>query len=198
MSSIPCDVVLLADPRLAAKAIKTSEQLESLGSHFTLKDGSYYPHASLYMFQLGVDDIEEAKQALERIAEEGRQLNLKPTRIYQSHGYIDVEYEKTNEVSALQNNVLGAINPIRKGMRAKDVARLADSDGLEKENYTKYGYKAVGELFRPHITFTRFTDPRQKVEPLEPSNFVGTFTHLGLFEMGDNGTCIRKIAEFKL
>ncbi len=50
------------------------------------------------------------------------------------------------------------------------------------------------------MTVTRFNsnEPRSILDLPAPQEFNGAFPKLGLFEMGDNGTCIRKIAEFSL
>jgi len=97
-------------------------------------------------------------------------------------------------------DVISAINPIRDGLRENDKARLMSATGELRENLEKYGYRGVGELFRPHMTFTRFANGRAiDVSSLPDSHeFSGEFLTLGLFEMGDNGTCVRKIAEYKL
>ena len=79
--------------------------------------------------------------------------------------------------------------------------KMQDAEGLKLENLQKYGYPAIGDLFRPHITLTRLEEHNPKVLDLLPqdiSTFSGVFDRLGLFEMGENGTCIRKIAEFPL
>lgn len=85
-------------------------------------------------------------------------------------------------------------------MRESDVAKMADATGLKLENLQKYGYPAVGELFRPHITLTKFpaeTEPDLTSLP-DPTIFTGHFTKIGLFEMGENGTCVRPLATFEL
>jgi 2'-5' RNA ligase len=85
-------------------------------------------------------------------------------------------------------------------MREKDVAKMQDATGVMLENFKKYGYPAAGTLFRPHITLTRLKDHKPEITELlsDVRTFDGTFDRVGLFEMGDNGTCIRKIAEYGL
>ena len=62
---LPCDIVVLPEPALAQSAIQASAQLLMLGSaQFTLKDGVYFPHLSLYMLKLGVSELERAAAAL--------------------------------------------------------------------------------------------------------------------------------------
>lgn len=200
MDSIPCDIVILPTIDLASKAIAASRQLESHATLFTLQETTYVPHASLYMTQLKVADIEKVKELLREIAERTPLLELTTTGYGQAEGYIDADYKRTDELARLQAVVIEAINPIRDGMREKDKARMLTTEGKVRENLEKYGYRGVGELFRPHLTFTRFTDgqPIDTNALPDPHQFDGKFIKLGLFEMGDNGTCTRRVAEFDL
>lgn len=200
MSSLPCDVVILPNNELAEKAMAASQRLAPLGSLFTLEIGKYFPHASLFMLQLKEDDIEIVKSLLAEIASKTDKLNLKASNFDQAHAFIDVEYARNEQIDALQQQVIAALNTVRDGMREKDKARMLEATDLALENFQNYGYKNVGELFRPHITFTRFNEEQPTAESLLPkiSIFDGSFTKLGLFEMGNNGTCVRKIAEFDL
>ncbi len=205
MSSLPCDVVLLPTSELATKAIEASKTTKKYDSFFTLEYGAFYPHMSLYMFQLNETDISKVEEVLAKIAKDTKAVSAKATdyRLGEGFGagYVDPEYEVTEELSGLQNRVIEVVNPIRAGMRESDVRKMQDAEGLKLENLQKYGYPAVGTLFRPHITLTRLKEHNPKVLDLLPqdiSTFSGVFDRLGLFEMGENGTCIRKIAEFKL
>jgi hypothetical protein len=197
-ASIPCDIVILPSSDLAQKAIDLSHGLQKHGTLFELSNTGPFPHASLYMTQLKVGDLDKAKTILAAIAAAAPVCNLIVSRYDQAEGYIDADYARTDALDNLQMTVVAAINPIRDGMREKDKARLAEATGKVRENLKQYGYRSVGELFRPHITFTRFADGRaiDTSSLPNPNEFSGTFTKLGLFEMGDNGTCVRRIAEF--
>lgn len=200
MDSMPCDVVILPSSELAEKAIAASSLLEPYDSLFTLELGKYFPHASLYMLQLKQTDLDKVQGLLSDIAKEFRSLSLRAERFYQAQCYVDVEYEKSGQLIQLQQKVVAALNPIRDGMREKDKARMAEATGLALANFEQYGYKYVGELFRPHITFTRLSEEKPDFEAVLPalSSFDGAFTRIGLFEMGDNGTCVREIGSWEL
>jgi 2'-5' RNA ligase len=199
-SSIPCDIVVLPSDELAAKAILASKNLKLLGSLFSLEIGKYFPHSSIYMLQLSTDAIGQVKHVLADIAQETKSLHLEANGYYQKEGFIDAGYTVSGELRNLQEKILSAINTLRDGMREKDKARMVEATGLALKNYQDYGYKYVGELFRPHITLTRFTEEQPTAEQLlsNVSDFNGTFTKIGLFEMGDNGTCIRQIGSWNL
>ncbi len=205
MTILPCDVVLLPSQELATKAINASRQTKEYESFFTLEDGKFYPHTSLYMFQLNETDISKVEVVLTNIAKSTRAVAARATayRLGEGFGvgYVGPEYELTDELSTLQDKVIEAVNTLRAGMRESDVRKMQDAEGLKLENLQKYGYPAIGDLFRPHITLTRLKDHNPKVLealPQDVSTFNGVFDRLGLFEMGENGTCIRKIAEFPL
>jgi hypothetical protein len=96
--------------------------------------------------------------------------------------------------------VLDALNPVRDGMREKDKTRMMEATGVVRQNLEQYGYRGIGDLFRPHITLSRLEiENDDSLESLgNLTAYDGVFPKIGLFEMGDNGTCVRKIAEFKL
>lgn len=200
MNSIPCDIVLLPNPLLAKLAISTSQELERFDSLFTLEDGKFFPHVSLYMCQLSLKSIPRIEEQLSAISHSMSALQLEAYRYDHSKCYIDAEYKKFPELVGIQEGVIKAVNPIREGMREKDVDRMKEAEGLALKNFQDYGYKYIGELFRPHLTLTRLKAENLKsIEELDDvSRFSGVFLKLGLFEMGDNGTAVRKLAEFEL
>lgn len=198
MASLACNIVLLASNDIAQKAITASERLQAHDALFTLDERGPFPHVSLYMTQLKNTDVEEVIRLLTTIATTAPSFSLIADTYFQKEGYIDANYVRTAELDALQMTVIDAINPIRDGMRDKDKARLPLTEGLARKNLEQYGYRGVGELFRPHMTLTRFVSSAKiNTSTLPPvSDFSGQFPKLGLFEMGANGTCIRKIVEF--
>ena len=204
MNSIPCDVVLLPNDELGQKAIYASQLLKTYNSFFTLEIGKFYPHMSLYMLQLNEDDIRKIEVELSKISNDFHVFIAKATTYSLGEGfgvgYVDPEYEATVELHDLQQKVIEVINPLRSGMRESDIAKMQDATGIKLENLQKYGYPAIGKLFRPHITLTRLKEHRAEVLDVLPeiNTFDGTFDRIGLFVMGENGTCIKKISEFSL
>lgn len=204
MQTIPCDVVLLPEPALAQKAITASQKFADYDPLFTLKIGMFYPHMSLYMFQLSVSAIDQAEQLLGDIAS-GTQVVKATAKNYtlgsgHAVGYIDPGYVVTEELRALQQRVINDFNPIRSGMRESDIVKMRDATGPKLRNLQQWGYPSVGELFRPHMTLTRLKEYNSAALNVLPeiTTFSGHFNRIGLFEMGPNGTCVRLIKECKL
>jgi 2'-5' RNA ligase len=201
MESIACDVVIMPEDSVASRAIETSKSLEKEGTLFTLDKDSCQPHVSIYMLQLKVVDLGKVSEILKNIAQKTSKFSLETSKYFEVMQFIDAEYQKTAALETLQRNIINELNPLRDGMRQQDRMRMEQAEGLAKEYFEKYGTKSVFNFFRPHLTFTRFMSEQTNPQDLLPediSQFNGIFTHLGLFETGENGTCVRKIAAFEL
>jgi hypothetical protein len=204
MNSLPCVIALLPDEELTEKTLIASANLHILDVLVTLEMGKYFPHLSLYMCQLRIKDMPKIEETLRSVARAQPVLSLNASKYSVSEGYaagyVDPEYQVTEELRKLQRTVVEGINPLRDGMMAKDLLKPQDADGLMLENLQKYGFAPIGKLFRPHITLTRLKDSNADVLSLLPDvgTFNGTFDRLGIFEMGDNGTCITQLSEFQL
>lgn len=203
--TLPCNIVLLPNEGQAQHAIQASRLLAPQGTMFTLDDQSFYAHNSLYMFQMSTTSQEQCITALQELAAETAVQRLaQDGYFYQDaghgKGYVEISFAKNESVVSLQERVIELFNTLRSGMRESDKNKMIDATGVKLENLQKYGYPSIGELFRPHMTLTKFPveiEPDLSVLP-NASIFTGTFTRIGLFEMGPNGTCIRKIAAFDL
>lgn len=166
----------------------------------TLNNTDCYAHTSLYMLQLDEDILPKIYEILAGIARSFEPIQLEAYRYDSGRGYIDAEYRRNKQIDDLQEQILEALNPLRAGMREKDKAYMEYATGDVLKNLQKYGYENVGKLFRPHLTLTRLKEDNESaLEVLEEvESFSGLFPRLGIFEMGDHGTSIRKIATFDL
>lgn len=194
------DIVILPTTDLATKVVNASARLETNGVRFTLSKTGPFPHVSLYMVQLPETAVSEAMARLMQVAGRTGSLTLTATDYSQGRGYLGISYARLPSTDALQDQIISAINPLRDGLMEDDVERLQAATGVTRTNLEQYGYVYAKALFRPHLTLTRFTDENEvSAEGLpDPTTFSGRFLELGLFELGDNGTCIRKVAGFAL
>lgn len=200
MESKPCSIVLLPNQPLAENAIEISRKLADHGTQFTLKNGSVYPHVSLYMFELKGNNYQKVQDALQVLAAAQSAQDLVADAYDQRMSFLSAEYLVTPALQKLQDLVIDAFNPLRNGIREKDTQRMLRSEGAKRQYFEKYGYPNVKELFWPHLTLTRFNTEDLFDTKLLPdvSTFSGVFDKIGFFESGDNGTCVNLIASYDL
>jgi 2'-5' RNA ligase len=200
MNSIACNIVLIPNNKIAESAYRISSQLEKYGTLFTLKEGEYFPHLSLYMLQLKDSNVAKVCEVLASIAKTPHSINLVADAYRQGERYIGASFSRTTALDTLQMTIVNSINTFSNGMPEKDKKHLETAKGKALEYLELYGYRDIGEFFHPHITLTRFkSDEEPNLEFLpSASKFDTTFTKLAIFERGDHYTCVRKIAEFEL
>jgi hypothetical protein len=174
-----------------------------------LDDATLFGHLSMYMGSFEPDAVPAAVAVLTDLAAGTPPLELTAERYLQDveQGMIEVAYRPTPAVCGLQERIVAGFNPLRSGLRYADpVGRvlgewLPSTAGETRANLDRYGYDEIGGLFRPHITFTRFRrrDLRIDLGTLPPAGgFSGMFGRLGLYEMGQHGTCTRRVGEVDL
>lgn len=177
----PYDVVLIPSDVVVARAVALSETLASRGSYFTLDDTSYFPHLSLYMLQLDGDGLDKTREVLSRIAGETQKLEGRVADYKYVNNYLEIDYTTSPELASLQERIVSGLNLLRSGLRDKEKIRLSTSTGKERENILQYGYRWIGDLFNPHITFARFKDNQEScLSTLPPKEtFTGKFPSFG-------------------
>jgi hypothetical protein len=188
-----------------------------LGQPISADDGICHPHVSLFMLRLDADEISPLLSAIDALAAglpavpaQGQQWRHNP------QGAPELHFHQSQDWIALQRNVVGAAEPLRRGrLRATDPAgtRLADlveqlqqenPDGHRLRQLTRYGYDEIADdqavRFSPHITLAwpkdDFAVPLTGLPPA-PS-WHGSLGELAVFGMGPNGTCTNLFGSFSL
>lgn len=198
-NSVPCAIVLYPTSKLANLAYQTHKNLEKQGSLATSSDREYDAHLSLYLLQVDLQVTDKIKQILEELVESTRPINLTAKEIRHGGGWVDVTYEPNEAIVEMQRKVIEKINPLRDGLRTKDEESIGSATGIVLENLQKYGYRGVGKEFVPHVTFARFINKDARVKIAKNIHeFDGIFASIGMFELGDYGTCVRKFFEIHL
>ncbi|NUR88180.1 MAG: hypothetical protein HOY71_29175 [Nonomuraea sp.] len=210
MGDLPVyDVVLLPPPGVAARSVGLSEWCAARAPvEFVLSEDRLYPHLSLFMATLDAEGCAQAVRRLEDISGRTAAVELRGTHFAgNEHGMFELFYGKTDAVVGLQEDVLAEIAPLRAGWRRRDpVGRELDSyrriaPPAAVGNFERYGYDEVGDLFRPHITMTRFQERGHGVDPesLPPvEDFSAVFGKLALCVMGEHGTCTEIVSAHPL
>ena len=190
------DIALLPEESIASRAIEYSEHLKSLGTEFVLGRKTNLPHLSMYMFRLKDEDMPKVVDIVEATAHKA--IHLKAVNYGFNWQYFDVEYARTKELEELQAKILD-ITKYRQELDEGDRKLMEEAAGEAKRNWKDYGFKQVGELYRPHLTFTRFKTLEEA--PSDPPNlevFSGKYIRLGIYQLGPHGTCLSEVAGFDL
>jgi 2'-5' RNA ligase len=201
MQSESLNIVIYPPKEINQKAIAISKQLKKNGNLFILDDLNYFPHVSIYSSDFPLRNIPKIRKALRDFAAETKPFRLTSIKNRQNKkGFVDVVYRRSRGVRELQKNIIALLNPLREGLlRPRDEARMSQLREVERRNVRRYGYRSVGSEFFPHVTFTRLEKyDKSAFSKIEKSNFSFNVEEMGLFYLGQHGTCRKLIEIFKL
>lgn len=203
IEQVSLNIAVIPDGRVRERAIGMSQIIrDNFQSEFVLNQFNKIPHISIYQGMFPAKNIDKIKDAV-------RSVSQKTGRIYFSMDGFSVDYgtflfwnsEKTQEHIDIQMKFIEKINPLREGLVPSVLETLLDIPEEEKRNIKLYGYPAVGERFRPHVTITRAKNPDDARKML---NFLGELKYsfeaksIILGYSGEHGTVQRIEDEFPL
>ena len=185
------------DAELISEFISSKEEV-----CFVLDQATRFPHISLYHVALEEASIKKVSASIRRITESFGAFKLASKGYHLLEGkWIDVSYELDSPLLKLHTTVLGAVAPLR--VRKSDVAmkeQWSDASPARQENLELYGWSEARDLFRPHLTLTRLRGRvgEDFLETFPAKDFSFEAHTIGLYELGEYGTCTKLLAEYTL
>lgn len=169
---------------------------------FVLDHATQFPHISLYHVYLDEASVKEVADAVQRIAKSFAPFTVQSTGYHTVKGeWIDASYVLDEPLFKLHRACLEGIAPFR--VRQKDVVMRedwSDSSPARQENLELYGWSEARDLFRPHLTLARLKGKVDEdfLEIFPEKNFSFEVCKIGLYELGEHGTCRKLLAEYTL
>ena len=195
------NIVIYPPLNIIQKAITISKKLHRKGGLFILDNKNYFLHLTLYMVELPVKNIPQVIKTLKDLILKLKPFTITPTKYEQNEtGYTNITFRRSKQLVQLQKQIVHAIQSWTEGhLREKDQVQIKKLTKTEQKNLKQYGYRNVGTLFSPHITFTKL----KKYNPdaflnIPKTNFSFRVEKIGLFYLSKHGTCTKLIKIFDL
>ena len=197
------NVCVIPSVEAGNKCVQLSQLLKSDGTMFVLDGKSKFAHMTVFMFRVKDSKIESVIEAVDKILENQKSFlcNQASPGFFMTKGrYYEVSYQKTPEFVALHENLVKALSPIRINPgNPFEEGYFTPYTEEQQKNAKETGYDLALNLFRPHVTLTRYFEG--KVPETEPDLPVANLSfQLGkvcVFKADDNGAVYEKLAEFE-
>ncbi|MQA98480.1 MAG: hypothetical protein GEV11_29240 [Streptosporangiales bacterium] len=194
------NVSALPPDRVGSAIVEMSAELGERGALFTVDGVRRRPHLTLFMARFPKATVDAVRSAVAALTSDLDRPRAAHTGFHLTPGhYYEASYRRTGPLMALHFSVLRALAGMRYSPGEPVVEDyFAPYTEEQRVNAAESGYDLAGELFRPHVTITRF--PEAPKGPLSESEGDLSFeiTRLGLFTADDLGATDRLIAEFVL
>ncbi len=163
-----------------------------------------HPHVTLYSPEYPAKNQEKVIDAVKEVSKNVPCFLASPLTLESHEGYIGIELKLSDEIRRFHETLVRKLNPLREGhIREQWKLELEGNrfSGEEKENVKKYGSPTVLTLYRPHLTILRLKDEDATLREianlrLEMNPFP--IDTIGVYTMGDHGTCRELVQEFAL
>lgn len=192
---------IIPSQAVAERAVKMSEWLRQFSTQFTLDGVKLYPHVSLYHVGFQEEDlvqvIDRATSALRTITRFG--LSQGPYRAVEG-SWCDVSYNIDDTIYQLHTTLIESVMDLRvvHDMASQD-PKWNELTPTQQASYAKCGWTDAYARYAPHLTFTKLRAPQPDLPLTFPQeDFSFMVEKIGLFELGEFGTCTKLIHTFSL
>lgn len=195
------DIVVIPPEDITRQAIEMSQVLARFDSFFILDGETVHPHLSLYRVPFDESALEKAIKKVGEIAAAMQPFLLQQETYYPDQGvWVGVRYVADKAILDLHTGIIAATKDYRAiEDDARYKARWADLSPQQRKNIEDCGWSDAFTAYFPHISFTKLKQPRADVlAHLPQHDFSFLADHIGLYERGENGTCTKLVADFRL
>lgn len=115
--------------------------------------------------------------------------------------YLEASYRKTKELIALHDKLIVSLSPLRMNSgKPYEEGYFTPYTAEQQENARETGYDLARQLFRPHITLTRyFENDMPKYFPAFPAVELSfDLGELCVYKADDNGAVYEQLRSFEL
>lgn len=200
------NIVLIPPTKIIELSINLSQLIsKKTDCLFILDNENFFPHITLYQLIIPAKNLQPLIKTLEDLSLMIDPLELKFTAIKSANGFVAAYFSLSEELLKVDKLVVEKCNPLREGYKVSDYwseqYKNYPLSKAELEKMKKYGYFLIQDLLDPHITLTRIKNPQIDSEITSSLNWQDVkfkVAELGLYILGENGTCNKLIKKFDL
>src|SRR3989344_3133375 len=158
--SVIINVCVIPSQDVGNQCIQLSQSLKSESTMFVLDGKSKFAHMTVFMARFANNEISNVLNATEKALKNANSFLCEHTGYFMTAGrYLEVSYRKSKEfmglhellIDSLKNFRINPNNPFEEGY-------FTPYTEEQQKNAKETGYDLALNLYRPHITLTRYEE----------------------------------------
>lgn len=194
------NVCIIPNNTAGDTCIELSQSLKSHNTAFVLDGKNKFAHMTVFMARFENSEIDNVLSAVKESLKNFNGFLCEQTGYFLTAGrYLEVSYFKSKEfidlhellIKNLKNYRINPGEPFEEGY-------FTPYTSEQQKNTRETGYDLAHDLYRPHITLTRYkenTAPKN-IPDFPPNNLSFQLNKICIYEANDNGAVNKKLAEF--
>jgi len=200
--SVIINVCVIPHQDVGNRCVEASQSLKSDSTMFVLDGKSKFAHMTVFMARFANSEISNVLKATEKALKNIHSFLCGHTGYFMTAGrYVEVSYQKSKELVDLQELLIDNLkgcrinpgNPFEEGY-------FAPYNAEQQKNAKETGYDLAYNLYRPHITLTRYKEGEApEVSPAFASAELSfQLSKICVYKADDNGVAYEKLGEFSI
>jgi len=200
--SVIINVCVIPSQNVGNQCVQLSQSLKSDSTMFVLDGKSKFAHMTVFMARFANNKISDVLNATEKALKNANSFLCEHTGYFMTAGrYLEISYRKSKEFMVLHelfiNNLkdyrINPNNPFEEGYFAPYMEE-------QKQNAKETGYDLAYNLYRPHITLTRYKESKvPKMFPaFAPAELSFRLSKVRAYKADNNGAVYEKLGEFAI
>ena len=195
------NVAIIPPEKVAAAAARLSKEAQDLGGSFQIDNIERFAHITLYMARFRCSELDRVRLAFQELDASLRHHAIQHTGYFvTADGYYEISYARTAALLAAHEVVTKSVGAFRfsPGRPVRE-AYFGGYSRQQRLNAREWGYDLAGELYRPHVTLTRFPGgPDRESLPVAAGDLSFTAARIGLFEADQLGAARKLLGAIDL
>lgn len=195
------NICVLPSEEASAAYEAISQSLGSNGTMFTL-GGDKFAHMTVFMARFADDVIDQVITSTEQALKPIDSFECEHTGYFMTEGrYLEASYRKSSAFMGLHEALIATLanlrinpgNPYEEGYFTPYTLE-------QQQNAKETGYDLARNLYRPHVTLTRYEEGHvpQLFPAFPETNLSFTLSKVCVYKADDNGAVYEKLAEFSI
>lgn len=193
------NVCVIPDTRVGKECVTISQSLKSEDTAFVL-GGTLFAHMTVYMARFADTNIEKVVSGVEDALQSAKSFRCEMTGYFMTAGrYLEVSYRKSAEFMQLHESIIThtadyRINP----GDPYEEGYFTPYTSEQKHNAQETGYDLARNLYRPHITLTRYKagGVPETFPALPAADLHFSLGKVCIYKADDNGAVYELVREF--
>jgi 2'-5' RNA ligase len=200
--SVLLNICILPEEASGNECVALSQQLQSEHVRFVLDGVNKFAHMTVYMTRFPLESLHKVLEATEKALSNSESVACKHVGYFMTEGgYLEVSFRKTKEFLALQDLLITALKDFRLHPgKPFEEKYFAPYTSAQQKNAQETGYDLAGELYRPHITLTRYKEGEvpETFPAFVAANLSFQAKKICVFKADENGAVFELLKEFSI
>lgn len=200
--SVIINVCVIPSQDVGDKCVELSQSLKSDSTMFVLDGKNKFAHITVFMARFANGEVPNVLNATGKILKGANSFLCEHTGYFMTEGrYLEISYRKSKEFLDLHKLIINNLkdyrinpnNPFEEGY-------FTPYTEEQQKNARETGYDLAHNLYRPHITLTRYRqDEVPKIfSAFAPAELSFHLNKICIYKADDNGAVYEKFGEFTI